>query len=326
MILWFVPPAEAHRPGLSYARIDAESLTITIAAPELAELIPVTDLQESRLLIADLTVNRVSVDLGGPCTIEEPVITAVEGDGIEVRSPVRCPGGDSRGAYDAGFLSEMELGHRHYVEAFGQSVAVLDAANRRVEFTNQTGQSGNGGRDVALRFGALGVEHIWTGYDHLLFLLALLITAPSVRAMFFIITGFTVAHSITLSLAALGWVHIPPAIVEPAIALSIAFVGIENLWRPPAKRRVVVTFLLGLIHGFGFAGLLIELGLPGDALALALVSFNGGVELGQAAVVAVAMPILLALRRLPGWERAVPVISVMVALVGLGWFVERVVS
>ncbi|MSP56575.1 MAG: HupE/UreJ family protein [Myxococcales bacterium] len=323
MFLSLVSLANAHRPGLSYARIDAESLTITIAAPELAEKFPLTDLQESRLLIAELTVDRVRVDLGGPCTIEEPVITAVEGDGVEVRSALVCPGGE-RGLYDAGFLSEMEPGHRHYVEAFGESIAVADIKNQQVEFTSHTGQPGQGGGEVALRFGALGVEHIWTGYDHLLFLLALLITAPSVRAMFFIITGFTVAHSITLSMAALGLVHIPTAIVEPAIALSIAFVGIENYWRPPPRRRVVVTFLLGLIHGFGFAGLLIELGLPGDALALALLSFNGGVELGQAVVVAVAMPILLGLRRFVWWEHAVPVISGLVALMGLGWFVERI--
>lgn len=319
MILWLMPSAEAHRPGLSYARIDAESLTITIARPELEGKFPVTDLQESRLLIADLTMHDLRLDLGGPCTIDEPVISAVEDDGVEVRSAVHCPGRE-HGTYDARFLTNMELGHRHYVEAFGQSVAVLDAGHTTVEFTGAADKT-----DVALRFGRLGVEHIWTGYDHLLFLLGLLITAPSLRAMLFIITGFTVAHSITLSLAALGIVHLSPAFVEPAIAASIAFVGIENFWRPPPRRRVVVTFVLGLIHGFGFAGLLIELGLPRDALALALVSFNGGVELGQAAVVALAMPVLLYARRYSWWERrVVPVISVGVALAGLVWFVQRV--
>lgn len=319
MIPLWVPVAQAHRPGLSYARIDAEALTITIAREELEAKFPITDLQESRLLIAELTVQDVQVDLGGPCTLGEPVIAAVEADGVEIRSALRCPGGE-HGSYDASFLANMEQGHRHYVEAFGQSVAVLDVAHPRAEFTGAADKT-----EVAIRFGKLGVEHIWAGYDHLLFLLGLLVAAPSLRAMLFIITGFTVAHSITLTLAALQVVQLSPALVEPAIAASIAFVGIENYWRPPPRRRVVVTFLLGLVHGFGFAGLLIELGLPRDALALALVSFNGGVELGQAAVVALAMPVLLYLRRSPAWERfAVPSISAGVTLMGLGWFVERV--
>jgi hypothetical protein len=181
--------------------------------------------------------------------------------------------------------------------------------------------------EVAKRFLKLGVEHIWTGYDHLLFLLGLLIAASSLKTMLFVVTGFTIAHSITLSLAALGLVHVSPAIVEPAIAATIAFVGVENFFHPPARRRIVVTFLLGLVHGFGFAGMLEELGLPRGALATALVSFNGGVELGQAAVVAVALPILMQLRRVPGWERrVVPALSVFVAAAGVFWFVERVTA
>lgn len=319
--LLLVPAAEAHRPGLSYARIESDSLTLTIARPELEGRIPLKDLQESRLLIADLTIHNVKVDIGGPCTLDEPVITPVAGDGIQIQSAMSCPGGgSSHGTYDATFLADMEQGHRHYVEAFGQSVAVLDAGHRHAEFTGAADKT-----DVAVRFGKLGVEHIWTGYDHLLFLLGLLIAAPGLRAMLFIITGFTVAHSITLTLAALEIVHLSPAIVEPAIAASIAFVGIENFWRPPPRRRVMVTFALGLIHGFGFAGLLIELGLPRDALALALVSFNGGVEVGQATVVAIAMPALLYLRRFAWWERVVvPVVSAGVALAGAAWFVARV--
>jgi hypothetical protein len=159
----------------------------------------------------------------------------------------------------------------------------------------------------------------------LLRLLGLLLAAPSLRAMLLIVTGFTVAHSITLSAAALGLLSLPASLVEPAIAASIAYVGIENFWRPAPKRRVVITFLLGLVHGFGFAGMLAELGLPRDALALALVAFNGGVEIGQAVIVAVTLPILLWMRRFPWWEaRAVPAASVGVTLAGMYWFVERV--
>lgn len=318
MNLWLVPSAAAHRPGLSYARIDGDALTITVARPELAGKVPLDDLDAARLLVAGLTVDLATVDRGGPCTLDEPVIRAVEGDGIEVRASLTCPGGTT-GTYTAGFLGGLEPGHRHYVEAFGQPVAVLDAGHATTAFTGASDRT-----DVAMRFGKLGVEHILTGYDHLLFLVGLLLAAPGLRPMLFIVTGFTVAHSITLTLAALGVLTLSPALVEPAIAASIVFVGIENFWRPPPRRRVVVTFLLGLVHGFGFAGLLLALGLPTDALTLALVSFNGGVELGQAAVVALVLPLLLWLRRYPWWERvAVPVGSVGVALAGLVWLVER---
>jgi hypothetical protein len=159
------------------------------------------------------------------------------------------------------------------------------------------------------------------------FLFGLLLTAPSLRTMLLIVTGFTVAHSITLSAAALGLVTLPPAFVEPAIAASIAYVGIENFWRPAPKRRVAITFLLGLVHGFGFAGMLAELGLPRDALTIALLCFNGGVELGQGAVVLVTLPLLLWMRRWSWWEaRAVPVASVGVTLAGRYGLVERLTS
>lgn len=319
MILWVLPSALAHRPGLSYARIEPDALTITIARPELAAIIPLTSVEESRLLIAELTVDKVRIDIGGPCTLSDPQIREVEADGVEIRAAMSCPGGHA-GSYDAAFIAGMEQGHRHYVEAFGESVGVLDVGHSTAAFTGQA-ETGN----VGLRFGMLGVEHILTGYDHLLFLLGLLLTATGLRAMLLVVTGFTLGHSITLSAAVLGLVTIPPEIVEPAIAASIVFVGIENFWRPPPRRRAVVTFLLGLIHGFGFAGLLAGLGLPKDALVLALVSFNGGVEVGQAAVAAVTLPLLLWLGRFPWWTRyGVPAGSVGVAMAGLYWFVDRV--
>lgn len=199
-------------------------------------------------------------------------------------------------------------------------MAVLDAGNDAADFTGQTSAAA-----VASAFVVLGVEHIWTGFDHLAFLLALLLVATSVRQMLGIVTGFTLAHSVTLSLAALGLITPSAAVVEPAIALTIAYAGLENLWKPSATRRFVVTAVLGLIHGFGFAGMLAELGLPRDNLLAALLAFNGGVELGQAAVVVVTLPALLWVSRRPAWSaRVVPALSVAVALMGVLWFVERV--
>ncbi|HWA28081.1 MAG TPA: HupE/UreJ family protein [Lacunisphaera sp.] len=175
----------------------------------------------------------------------------------------------------------------------------------------------------------LGVEHILTGYDHLLFLFGLLVACQSWRRMLVIITCFTLAHSITLTLAAFGLVAIPSRIVEPLIAASILFVGIENLLRheePPG--RWLLTLAFGLIHGFGFAGALREagLGLSGAALGVPLFSFNLGVELGQLAVVAVVFPLLLWLRTRPAFVRfGPPALSVVVAAAGGWWLLQRTI-
>lgn len=176
----------------------------------------------------------------------------------------------------------------------------------------------------------LGIHHILIGYDHLLFLFGLIIACHRFRPMITIITCFTIAHSITLGLAAFDVVTLSPRIVEPLIAASIVYVGVENLvlrGREP-QRRWLLTFAFGLIHGFGFAGALKEVGggLVGRALAMPLFSFNLGVELGQIAVAAVCLPILILLRRHPRFERyGPPVVSALVALAGGYWLLERTV-
>lgn len=174
----------------------------------------------------------------------------------------------------------------------------------------------------------LGIEHIWTGYDHLLFLAGLLIVCTHLRTIIGIVTSFTVAHSITLGLAATNTVNLPSRVVDPLIAASILFVGVENLWRRGAepRGRWAVAFCFGLIHGFGFASVLRDLGLGtrGNGLALPLFSFNLGVELGQLTVVAIALPIIWQLRKYPGFvRRGIPILSSLVAVTGLYWLLER---
>ena len=177
---------------------------------------------------------------------------------------------------------------------------------------------------VLRSFLALGVEHIFTGYDHLLFLVGLLLLGRPRLVLFKIVTAFTVAHSITLILAALGVVHVSSHLVEPAIALSIAYVGAENFFLKSTDRRWIIAFAFGLIYGFGFASILREMGLPQRGLVLSLLSFNGGVELGQMAVVAVALPATLLIRR-QSWQRyVVNAASLAIAGMGIYWFVERV--
>lgn len=318
-LLTVVPVAEAHRPGLSTARVTADELTITLAEPELAGRVPLgADLDASRVLVAELVLPDTHVRAGGvECPRGEPALRRVEGDGVALTVPLECGPGPL--AYTPGFLARMAPPYRHVVGQGGDPVAVVQSPDETVALEGAPAPG-----EVALRFGGLGVEHIWTGYDHLLFLAGLLLTAPSLRAMLLIVTGFTVAHSITLSAAALGLITLPSSLVEAAIAASIVFVGVENLWKPTTKRRVATTFTLGLIHGFGFAGLLAELGLPRGSLVLALAAFNGGVELGQAALVTVTLPLLLLLGRAPWWRsRAVPALSLAVAAVGVYWLVDR---
>ncbi len=328
-----LPVALAHRPGLSYGDLEPDRVSLTFSREELAARFPADRVEEARDLLAAATLDQLRISVGGqPCVVGAPEIAQVSGgetaagadpaalDGVRLSAPLSCPG-SGEGSYEAGFLSTMEAGHRHLLTFRGEPVAVLDRDNASASFQ---GPSHPG--EVALRFLKLGVEHILTGYDHLLFLLGLLLVADRLRAMLLVVTGFTLAHSITLSAAALDLVTLSPALVEPAIAATIIFVGVENLWRPSARRRMALTFALGLIHGFGFAGLLREIGLPHDALVTALLCFNGGVELGQAAIVALALPLLLWLRRFPAWERrGVPALSIGVALAGLWWLLQRTV-
>jgi hypothetical protein len=174
-------------------------------------------------------------------------------------------------------------------------------------------------------FIVMGAEHILSGPDHLLFLLALLALAKGFWPIVRIVTGFTIAHSITLSLAALGVVDVPGSIVEPLIAATIIWVALENLVAPAQTRwRWLVAGVFGLIHGLGFASALTELGLPREAMVRALVGFNVGVELGQLAFVAVVMPPLVWLAKPGRLARLPQVLSVLVAIMGGVWLVERV--
>ncbi|PWU19179.1 MAG: hypothetical protein C5B50_07180 [Verrucomicrobia bacterium] len=177
-------------------------------------------------------------------------------------------------------------------------------------------------------FLVLGVKHIWTGYDHLLFLFGLLIVTRNFVSALKIITCFTLAHSITLAVATLSLVHFSSRIVEPLIAASIVYVGIENLLRGDDTRgRWLLAFGFGLIHGFGFASVLRELGVGanGGSIVVPLVSFNLGVELGQIAIASLVLPIIWRLRAHPDYlRRWVPVGSAAVAVLGTWWFVQRV--
>ena len=179
---------------------------------------------------------------------------------------------------------------------------------------------------------ALGVEHILTGIDHLLFVLCLILLVPNLPSLLKTITAFTLAHSLTLALAALQLVHVPQPPVEATIALSILFLARELARRKNGggvalQRPWLVAFAFGLLHGFGFAGALAEVGLPQGEIPMALFLFNLGVEAGQVAFVACVLPLLYLARRLhkawPAWTAAMPVYAV--GAVSGFWWLQRMV-
>lgn len=183
---------------------------------------------------------------------------------------------------------------------------------------------------VVIRFIQMGIMHIFTGPDHILFVMGLILVGGTLRQLFTVVTAFTIAHSITLTLTVLGVSSMQPRFVEPIIALSIVAVGIENLLRLGAYQeiRAWMAFSFGFFHGFGFAGALSEVGLPKQALAWSLASFNVGVEIAQATIVLATIPTLNYINRrnpvLGG--RLIKVASAGIAVAGAVWFVERVMS
>jgi len=179
---------------------------------------------------------------------------------------------------------------------------------------------------IAWRYVELGVHHILTGYDHLVFLAGLMLTARRTRELLIALTAFTAAHSMSLALVVIAGLHAPPSIVEPLIALSITWVGLETLIFGRRGARWLLVFGFGLVHGFGFAGALLDLGLGSStaAIATALVSFNVGVEAGQLAVAALLLPLVLLMRWQPRWQTTLlRASSLMIATAGAYWLIER---
>jgi HupE / UreJ protein len=176
-------------------------------------------------------------------------------------------------------------------------------------------------------FVAMGIEHIIGGIDHLMFLLGLLALARGLWQTVQIVTAFTVAHSVTMSLASLGLVDVPSRIVEPLIAASIVWVAVENLVAPAGVgRRWLIAAILGLVHGLGFASALTELDLSRQALVRALIGFNVGVELGQLIFVVAVMPPLIWASRPGRLPRLPQILSVIVATAGAVWLISRLLA
>jgi hydrogenase/urease accessory protein HupE len=345
--------AEAHQAGLSRGTYRVEQARVvsemTFQNGELAAAVPGADanrdgaLSEEELKaghpqIEALVVGRLEVR--GDERVCPGVLTSVrlvEGDGVEVRARHDCGAEPRSWSVDLGYLERLSRGHRQLssLEAGKESVdAVAYAGKQALRLTpgaapaaSAPAASGGEARPTTGP-GALfllGVEHILTGYDHLLFLLGLVLVGGRLRSLVAVVTAFTVAHSITLALAAFGLWSPAARLVEPAIALSIAYVGVENFFVKDAEGRWRITFPFGLIHGFGFAGALAEIQLPRAQVAPALLLFNLGVEAGQLAAMAPMLGALALLRRSEWFlRRGVRLLSAGIVAAGLAWFVVRV--
>jgi HupE / UreJ protein len=284
------------------------------AAPDYRPLI--TAISEKIHLIAD----------GSPCAATEGRIEPPKANSVSITGTVDFTCSDGiRKLTIRDDMSEVIGPAQHTLAAIGwtggsqQFAFGSDARETTIEIAAQAQASRGAGS-----FFPLGIEHILTGYDHLLFLLALMLRGGGVWSLLKIITAFTLAHSITLALAALDVIVLPGALVESVIALSIAYVALENLLpRYAASRRWAVSFVFGLAHGFGFSSVLREIGLPKENLLLSLLNFNLGVEVGQLTIVLLAVPILMRFRNRPWEPRVVMAISGVIFVAGLVLFVER---
>jgi hydrogenase/urease accessory protein HupE len=267
---------------------------------------------------------------GTPCAAGAAEVVA-DGDGIIVRNTFSCRNVAGELIYHSTVLTATDRAARQVVLiGAGENApqALLDDSHTTVTISAAAPSLSS----TMGRYLVTGIEHIFLGYDHIAFLIAIVLWARRLWPVIKIVTAFTLAHSVTLSLAALQIVTIPSTIVEPAIAASIMFVAVENFFSRNVDGRWRVTFAFGLIHGFGFASALQEFGLPANAVVPALAAFNIGVEIGQVAIVSIVVPVLIAVDRLLAADRTEPAraaplvyaLSAMITVLGGYWLVTRV--
>ena len=323
LVLW-PTAASAHALGVSRSElaIVGSELTLTLVFRQ-------DELGES----PDDVVREAPIDADGKACAALRVSSSFDApDGIRIVGRYECGRPPAHLHLHAGFLARLPSGHAHVLVVAG-SEHLLVLAHPDVDV-----DLGAPAAPTFVGFVREGIKHILTGADHLLFLLGLVLLprdaeqGPSsrrIRAVILVLTAFTVGHSVSLAIATLGGVAPSARLVEPLVALSVAYVGGENLVakNDPLRRRWMLTLPFGLIHGFAFASGLLIVGLPRSKLPAALVGFNGGVELGQLAVMALVLPWLFVLaKRWPSiYDRARQVASLVVLGLGLVWFVERVI-
>jgi HupE / UreJ protein len=351
--------AFAHKPSDSYLKLDVQSATIAgqwdIALRDLDYAIGLDADQDGNVTwgevkrrhgeIAAYALARLSIAAdGASCSATATghlIDEHSDGAYAVLRFSAACPKPPTALKLNYSLFFELDPQHRGLLNlsAAGQtSTAIFSKENPSQELTI----AAPGLMQQFLAFVREGATHIWIGYDHILFLLSLLLPSvlvhnakaagawqavaslkPVMWNVAAVVTAFTIAHSITLSLAALEVVSLPSRLVESAIAASVVLAALNNIW-PVISSRWSMAFAFGLIHGFGFASVLRDLGLPQDALLTALLAFNVGVELGQLAIVAVFLPLAYGLAGTRFYQRGVLMGgSAAAAAVAAVWFMQR---
>jgi hydrogenase/urease accessory protein HupE len=341
----------AHQINLSNARVelkpdrtviveialkgsDVDRVARTSVFDQQSDLVDAARLAASSATIAVYVTTHAVVQGadGMPCKAGA-VEVAPDQDGVITRLTWSCNEVEGDLIYRSTVLIDVDPGAKQVVLVGPEqnaTQALLDASQTEIRISGPPPPL----LDVIRRYVEAGVEHIFLGYDHVAFLIAIVLWARRLWPVIKIVTAFTLAHSITLSLAALQIVVIPSAIVEPAIAASIVYVAIENFFSSNVDGRWHDTFVFGLIHGFGFASALQEFGLPRGAVIPALAAFNIGVEVGQVAIVSIVIPLLIGadwfvatLRDAPQKRTAGLVYSVsgIIAFLGCYWVLERTI-
>ncbi len=333
--------AAAHTVSLAYAEIGVHEhrveWAIRLSIPDIDPLFGLDrdhdGIVDSRELISGraaieryVTARVAVVENGGPLPVSvtgfRPWVDSEKHPFAEVDLEFVSPGRPiERVTLQCDLLREVNAAHK--------TLARVDAGGRAEEVIFENGRSVaiDAHRSWLASFGQfvrMGILHIFTGYDHIAFLLGVVLIGGSFRTIVKVVTSFTVAHSVTLALAALNIITLPSRLVECGIALSIMYIALENLFFKKFDRRWIVTFFFGLIHGFGFASALQEVHLSGKLLATALFSFNLGVEIGQLCIVAALLPALVYMARLQFSQVLVKASSLVIFLLGSFWFWQRI--
>jgi hydrogenase/urease accessory protein HupE len=338
-------PAQAHNAGVSTSRVAIQGRAIDVEINalgrdyEAAAGVRIADKGSGEVNPVALAVmvpsilsyvdHNVAVLAGSQRCTSRPGTAKAADTHVLVTIAWSCPP-DGELRYRVTLFQDVDPAARHLAlisTESGEQELALDNGAPEIALSG----AGSSVLQIVGRFVAAGIDHIFLGYDHIAFLIAVILWGQRLWPLIKVVTAFTVAHSLTLTLAVLDVVRLPSSVVEPLIAATIVYVAAENFFVRDIGKRWRATFVLGLVHGFGFAGALREYGLPKSALLPALAAFNIGVEIGQVAIVALIFPLLLWSDRFGGAAgkgRSAALVytcSAVILVFGLYWLIERTV-